>query len=235
MDRASHYRNIYQTKAMDYDLLISKEDYQRNLLPALTALVSLSGAKVVEIGAGTGRFTALLAPLVGSITAFDESAPMLAIAEKKLTASGLRNWALRVASNQKLPATDRSADLCLAGWTLGHLRHWFPDTWVDELTLALSELKRVTKPGGSVVIIETLGSGTETPGAPTAALAQFYSILESEHQFQRMSLRTDFRFDSLDQAERIVRFFFGDEMAERVKRSGSPIVPEWTGIWSLKL
>jgi len=41
--------------------------------------------------------------------------------------------------------------------------------------------------------------------------------------------------ESLDEADRLTRFFFGDELADRVRRENWLILPEDTGIWCLGL
>ncbi len=72
--------DIFQTQAPKYDLLVSREDHQCNLLKCLRSIVSLEGKRVVELGAGTGRLTRQLAPLVQAIEAFDAAGPMLEVA-----------------------------------------------------------------------------------------------------------------------------------------------------------
>jgi hypothetical protein len=84
------------------------------------------------------------------------------------------------------------------------------------------------------MILETLGTGSETPSPPTHGLATYYAWLEEEHGFTRTWLRTDYKFATLDEADMLTRFFFGDELADRVRREALVILPECTGIWSLK-
>ena len=55
---------IYRSQAEGYEALVSREDHLGNLLPAIQKIASLSGKKVVEFGAGTGRLTCQMAPLV---------------------------------------------------------------------------------------------------------------------------------------------------------------------------
>ena len=107
-------REIYRQYPDHYDALVSREDHAGQLLKALRGLVRLEGADVVELGAGTGRVTALLAPLVRSLRAFDLEPAMLELARRKLSELGLRNWQLDVADNARLPVADDSADVSLA-------------------------------------------------------------------------------------------------------------------------
>ena len=225
------FEEIYAQHADAYDALIEREDYQGHLLPALAAITPLDGARVVEFGAGSGRLTRLLAPLVQRIRAFDASAHMLSVAEAHLTAMGVSNWELGVADNKRLSVEDDEADIAIAGWSFGHAVGWFPDSWRDEIGAAVDEMARVLRPGGTAIILETMTTGSETPAPPTEGLATYYHWLETERGFSSTSIRTDYQFESLDEADRLTRFFFGDDLADRVRRANWVILPENTGIW----
>jgi hypothetical protein len=55
--------------------------------------------------------------------------------------------------------------------------------------------------------------------------------MERDHGFTRVSIRTDYQFDSMHEAESLVRFFFGDDMAAQVTENRWIVLPECTGIW----
>ena len=225
------FQAIYASQAEQYDSLVAREDYQGNIIGAFSRIRPLAGLDVVESGAGTGRLTCMLAPLVGSIRAFDASQHMLDVAAAKLRRGGLANWHLAVADSRELPVEDRSADLAIAGWTFGHMTEWHAATWRDEIGRAVGELRRALRPGGTAIILETLGSGRETPEPPNAALASYYAMLEADYGFATTWIRTDYRFESPAEAARLTRFFFGVALAAEVMDDGSAIVPECTGIW----
>ncbi|MFN8373267.1 MAG: class I SAM-dependent methyltransferase [Anaerolineae bacterium] len=229
------FEEIYAYHAAEYDALISREDYQGNLLKTLAAIRPLAGLDVVEMGAGTGRFTRMLAPHVKSIRAYDASQHMLDKAAETLRALGVSNWTVQAADNRAIPAEDGSADLSIAGWSFGHSVAWYPDTWRIEIGKAIGELTRVLRLGGAAVIVETLGTGAETPNPPTPGLAAYYAWLESEHGFTRTAIRTDYQFESLAEAESLARFFFGDAMGDAVIRKQWVILPEYTGVWVKRL
>lgn len=226
-----HFKRIYANQAGQYDAMVSREDYQGNILPALETIRSLSGLDVVELGAGTGRVTRLLAPVVKHIRAFDQSAHMLEIAQATLAAAGYTNCELHAAENSALPVPDSSADLVIAGWSLGHATGWFPEGWRDHIRAALLEMARVSKPDGTLIILETMGTGKETPAPPNQVLADYYAMLESEYGFGYKWIRTDYRFESVLEGEQLTRFFFGDELADWIVTEELQILPECTGIW----
>jgi ubiquinone/menaquinone biosynthesis C-methylase UbiE len=232
-----HFQEIYAQHADWYDELIAREDYQGNILPALNKIVPLAGLEldVVEFGAGTGRLTCMLAPLVNSIRAYDASQHMLNVTTAKLEKMRLHNWTVGVADNRSLPAEDASADLAIEGWSFGHFCGWYPNTWRAEIGRALAEMKRVLRPGGTAIILETLGTGYANPQPPNDDLGAYYGWLGREHNFSSTWIRTDYRFKSLEEAERLTRFFFGDELAAEVVEQNWTILPECTGIWWLKV
>lgn len=226
-----HFETIYASKAELYEALVQREDYQGNILKALQQIRPLAGIDVVEFGAGTGRLTLMLVPHVKSLRAFDGSQHMLDVAIRKLEATGLTDWQAQVADNRSIPAEAASADMAIEGWSFGHFCGWYPDSWRDEAGKAISEMQRVLRPGGTMVLLETMGTGHETPIPPTAGLAEFYTWLEETHGFAHQSIRTDYQFVSLAEAEGLSRFFFGNELADEVARKDWVILPECTGIW----
>jgi len=227
---ADHFIEVYQRHADLYDAMVKREDYQGNLLPALFGAAPLKGAFVVELGAGTGRLTRLLTPHAASVAAFDMSAHMLRTAAATLPKGGA--WSLGVADNAHLPLRAGVADVVLAGWSLGHATGWYPDTWRDVIGAALREMRRVLKPDGVAVILETMGTGY-TEAVPTNdTLAAYYAWLEGEWGFTRQVIRTDYHFASVDEADRLTRFFFGDALADRIRAESLTMLTEHTGVWS---
>ncbi len=225
------FHQIYAAQADAYEAMVAAEDYQGNLWTALEAVRPLAGLDVVELGAGTGRLTLYLAPRVRSISAFDQSAHMLSVTEGKLRAPGLTNVCTGVADNAALPVAAAAADLAIAGWSLGHSCGWFPETWRDVIGQAVGEMLRVLRPGGTAIIFETLGTGTERPGAPTDGLAAYYQLLETTYGFTRTVIQTDYQFTSPEDAAAKTRFFFGDALADRLLAERCSVLPEWTGMW----
>ena len=223
-------REVYARHAEQYDELVRAEDVDGNLLPALRELCPLEGARVVEVGAGTGRLTRLLLEGGAHVDATEGSAAMLEIARRGLGDDP--RLTLQVADARALPCPEARADVGIAGWVFGHLRHWMPQGWRDEIGKALDELARVVRPGGTLVVIETLGTTYTEPAPPNPALAEYYAWLEQDRGFARTAIRTDYHFASVDDASRVLGFFFGEDKAAWPRDHGTPRIPECTGIWS---
>ena len=227
------FDSIFRDQAPKYDVLVSKEDYQKNLLPALMKITSFHRKKVVEFGAGTGRLTIMLAPIVESILAFDSYVPMLKVAEEKLKALNLMNYELKVADHRHVPAESAVADIAISAWAICCLAAFGGQSWQEAVDEGLSEMKRTTMSGGLIVIIETLGTGFSSPHPPDG-LREYYSHLESRG-FQSTWIRTDYLFRSKAEALDLTTFFFGDDPIPAIAEcpEGS-VLPECTGIWWIR-
>ena len=226
------FATIYRDHAEQYDALVSAEDCDEALLPAIEGVTSLAGAHVLEVGAGTGRITRQLLARGARVTGFDRAEPMLEVARRRLGAAGTAGWELHCADAQALPVGEATFDVAIAGWVFGHLRSWMAERWRDAIGRCLDEMDRAIRPGSATIIIETLGTGFEFPRPPTAALAEYYDWLDRARGFTRASVRTDYQFPDVETAARMTGFFFGPAFAERVRREGWTRVPECTGIWS---
>ncbi|MEW6404770.1 MAG: class I SAM-dependent methyltransferase [Chloroflexota bacterium] len=220
---------VYAKYGNEYEALIAREDYQGNILRTLKEITSLESRIVLDLGAGTGRLASLLAPMVAHVHAFDVAADMLRVCREKLAANGLTNWDIQLADHRSLPVDDHSADLAVSGWSVSYLAVWNPDSWRAELEKWLGEMKRVLNGGGYIVLFESLGTGNEAP-VMLGHLKDFYPWLD-EAGFKQKWIRTDYQFESLDEAEYLSRFFFGDELGDKVRENNWVILPECTGVW----
>jgi ubiquinone/menaquinone biosynthesis C-methylase UbiE len=226
-------RQIYQNDGDRYEALIAREDYQHNIENALDEIVKVDGSDVLDLGAGTGRLAVMLAPRAKSVRAFDVSEEMLRVCRQKFEAKDLNNWQVDVADHRSIPVADHSVDLVVSGWSVAYLYVWHPEAWKAELKKWLGEMKRILRPGSFIVLFESLGTGNEAP-IKLEHLKDYYSWLDKAG-FQNKWIRTDYKFESVDEAEELSRFFFGDELGDKVRQNKWVILPECTGVWWKKV
>src|SRR3984957_9321299 len=96
---------------------------------------SVAGLRVLDLGAGTGKLTALLAELGADVTAVEPDEAMLAELRRRLPAvRSLHGPA------EAIPLADGSVDAVLCAQSM----HWF------DMSRALPEIARVLVPGGAL-------------------------------------------------------------------------------------
>jgi SAM-dependent methyltransferase len=104
----------------------------------VSALAIDGGTDVLELGAGTGKFTALLVPTGARITAVEPIAAMRAALERNGPSARVLEG-----TAESIPVTDRSIDVVAVAQAF----HWF------DAEKALVEIHRVLRPRGRLGLI----------------------------------------------------------------------------------
>ncbi len=104
-------------------------------------LGAATGSTIVDVGAGTGKFTRLLVPSGARLVAVEPLVPMRAILHEEVPS------ALAVAGvAERLPVRDDAAD----GIVVAQAFHWF------DADRALEEFQRVLRPTGGLALVWNL-------------------------------------------------------------------------------
>lgn len=112
--------------------------------PAMLALIGdVAGLDVLDVGCGSGFYSAAMAERGGRVTGIDGSASVLRHAEK---AVGDRATLLRHDLEQPLPFADASFDLAVMALVYSH---------VYDREQLLRELRRVLRPGARLLVSTT--------------------------------------------------------------------------------
>ncbi len=227
------FKYIYAHEAQRYDRMVGREDQRGHLMASLMEMVPFDTEEtvVVDFGAGTGRITRLMTLLAKRVYGFDIAPTMIATAHNALEESGMTNWRVGVGDNHAMPLPNACANVVIEGWSFGHAMSWAGENWQADVTTMLNEMRRLLKPNGTAILIETLGTGNKQPHPPTEDLAMLYRWWEEEHGFAHRWIRTDYQFESVQEADDLTRFFFGDELADKLVQEGATLLPECTGIW----
>ncbi|MGZ9583756.1 class I SAM-dependent methyltransferase [Paenibacillus marinisediminis] len=222
------HEQIYQNQTDTYEFMISK---QPELSGVIKDICPFQGLDILDLGAGSGRLSSVLAEDAKSLICTDISSSMLELLEHKLIEQrNVRNWTTVVADHRKLPIADGSVDLVVSGWSISYLANTGNENWEDNLKLIISELYRVLRPNGTIIIFETMGTGTETPNPPEF-LTKYYKALEEDYDFHQKWIRLDYRFTDVEEAKKCTEFFFGEELTKKIVDNQWSTVPECAGIW----
>jgi ubiquinone/menaquinone biosynthesis C-methylase UbiE len=109
-------------------------------------------AAVLDLGCGAGHASFAVAPHAASVTAYDLTREMLAVVEREAAARELPNIATVRGMAEELPFPEAHFDCVISRYSAHH--------WHD-VPAALREVRRILKPGGRVLLIDTAGG--ETP------------------------------------------------------------------------
>ncbi|MDA1008002.1 MAG: metalloregulator ArsR/SmtB family transcription factor [Planctomycetota bacterium] len=98
---------------------------------------------IVDLGCGTGEWSARLAPVVHHVIAVDREQSMLDSAKKRLV--GFSNISFVRAPLESLPLHDGSVDLAICSLVLHH---------IDNPPKVISEALRILRPGGRLLVMD---------------------------------------------------------------------------------
>jgi demethylmenaquinone methyltransferase/2-methoxy-6-polyprenyl-1,4-benzoquinol methylase len=153
-DKQQFLRGIFDRTAPYYEgitrwgFLGSGDWYRRQ---ALLRAGLRPGMRVLDIAAGTGPTARAAVQVLGnakSVVCLDLSLEMLRVSRQRLAASYVQGAA------DNLPVRDDSVDFLTMGFALRH---------VESLEGAFCEYRRVLKPGGKALILDTIKPRHRTP------------------------------------------------------------------------
>ena len=168
---------------------------------AMAAVAEASPRRVLEVGCGTGWFSAAVQEELGAdVVAVDQSERMVEVAR----GSGVD---ARVADVQALPFANEEFDCVVANWMLYHVR---------DLDRGVAEIARVLLPGGRLVAItngkdhllelwEAAGAGDERMGRDFSFGAENGEAVLRRH-FSAVELRDAAGTVRVDEREPIERY-----------------------------
>jgi demethylmenaquinone methyltransferase / 2-methoxy-6-polyprenyl-1,4-benzoquinol methylase len=146
--RAAKVNDLFATVARRYDLLndLQSLGWHRRWKRRLVELANpRPGERALDVCCGTGDIALLLAASGAEVTGLDFSEPMLAIARARTQNSKLKTQNFLQGDALALPFPDGSFDIVTIGYGLRNLAGW---------ESGLSEMNRVLKPGGRLLILD---------------------------------------------------------------------------------
>jgi ubiquinone/menaquinone biosynthesis C-methylase UbiE len=136
-------RAAFDRQARDYDTAVSGRHARRLHGDVLAALDGFELGALLDVGCGTGLLLGRVRELrpAARLAGIDLSEAMLAVARRRLGDGA----DLRLADAEHLPQPDEAVDVVVCVDSFHHYPH---------PAAALSEMRRVTRPGGSLVLGE---------------------------------------------------------------------------------
>lgn len=167
--------------ALAVEKLYSHADVVRRRMLVSQALAAAPGEHLLDVGCGPGFYVAELADTVGvkgSVTGVDSSEVMLDAAARR--AKGLANVELLVGDATDLPVPDGAFDAALSVQVC---------EYIDDTNAALSELHRVLRPGGRIVVWDIDWSTVSWYSADVDRMANVLKAWETHFAHPRLPQR----------------------------------------------
>ena len=213
MPKPEPWPQIYRDAPEIFEAFGQAEDPEGLIAGRVQALAGLAGKRVLEIGCGTGRYSGAWAEHATGYVALEPSPKMLGLARTSCEDSGVH---LVRGRGEGLPFRDESFDRVVATWVLAYLRP-------EACRRVLGEAERVFRKGGGggIWLVENHWTGDFQAlrrreglgGEPGVA-----RLLEA-HGFEAVEVvKTELRFPSALEAERILGALCGPDVAERLRR-----------------
>ena len=146
--RASKVNELFAAIAPRYDLindLQSLGQHRRWKRRVVTYAAPQPGARALDVCCGTGDLAFALAAGGAEVVGLDFSAPMLAVAARRLSGSGVAAPRFMQGDAMHLPFPNAHFDIVTVGYGLRNLVSW---------ETGLNEMVRVAKPGARLLVLD---------------------------------------------------------------------------------
>ena len=145
LSRGENKRGIWgKERRFDPDKISTNVSVLKHFLPVVTRHLAASD-KCLDLGCGTGCFLSLMAPLCKTITGADIVPSFVNECQAMIERKTLSNANVVLLEKDKLPFADGEFDKIIMVDTIHHL---------EEPRHTMSEVTRVLKPGGEILIFE---------------------------------------------------------------------------------
>lgn len=144
------------------------------------------------------------------------------------------NVTFTVADACRIPLPDHEIDIAIYPWSLTSiLSPAWDNNWRDLLTSLLAEARRIVRPHGTIVIIETVNLRDELPWGEVwhPKRREFLSFLETDLAFTRHMFSNDWNFEDARNLRKFGPILFAPKMLRTMIREGTTMLEECAGIW----
>ncbi len=225
---------IYKDYAVNYDDLLSFEDYSNNLTKILLEKIDWQDKVVYEAGIGTGRVTKIYIDKSKHCYGFDREDHMMEKCRINLT-NLMHKITLSNCENLQLRKIQEPVDIFIEGWSFGHTIIENSKKLDIVAKNIINNIIGLVKDDGKIIIIESAGTNSDVPFKVTNQYIKiFLSLLEEKFGFKRNVIETDYVFPDYQTAARVIGFFFGEEMRNDIISNKKKTIKEFTGVWILE-
>lgn len=191
-----------------YEVENSAQDVGGAIWAALSEECPFDGRDVVDVGCGDGFHLPIFARTARSVVGVEPHPPLVVRAKNRISA--LSNVRVVSGPAQRLPLDDSSADLVHA-----RTAYFFGPGCEP----GMREADRVLRPGGALAIVDLDGAASpygpwlcaDEPRYDPAAVEKFFE----DNGFSLTRVVAEWRFESREDLESVLRIEFSAQVAER--------------------
>jgi ubiquinone/menaquinone biosynthesis C-methylase UbiE len=200
---------FYEDEPEVYEILSQSEDIDNRILKTILSDIPFKDSIVLDLGAGTGRFSIPLSLKSKLVCSLDLSKRALHILKRK---SGSKEIGILVGTSSNIPFPNEAFDIAISTWAF--------DPSLPNAENKLAEMLRVTKKGGKIVVVGNYSGGEYYSIrrkflSDSGAHAGYFDEWFTSRKFKRkvMDVRVDLRSKS-----NINRVLSGQPPLEMIKR-----------------
>jgi len=212
-----------------YDKFSHYEDSDNEIFNFIKDEFDLRNKIVLDLGAGTGRFSLLFSQLAKKVFAVESSSKMLEILKRKIKDKEVKNIYPINKDVENLELPDNSIDIIFSSWVLSGIYDWRSNILDYELDIGkkkiesiITNLERLLRRRGLIIVIETAPGqygGELQPiimGSSKDFSGNFTGWLTKRFNFKIIEKDTVFGFGSVDEAARIFGFVYGEKVGKYI-------------------
>jgi ubiquinone/menaquinone biosynthesis C-methylase UbiE len=139
---------FFESQPEIYEILSQSEDSDKRILRTMLADVSFENRIVLDLGAGTGKFSVPLSAKAKLVVSLDKSRGALDILKGK---SKSKRIAVLKGAFSNIPLLDESVDIILATWAF--------NPSLPDAESVFGEMLRVARKGGNMIIVGNCPAG----------------------------------------------------------------------------
>lgn len=212
-----------------YDKFSRYEDSKNQIFEFIKRRVNLKNKIILDLGAGTGRYSILFSLLAKKVYALEPSLVMRNILRQRVKENNIKNLYLINKQAQDFELSNDSIDVIFSSWVLSGIYDWHSNTPKNELrqrkeeiVIIIAKLERILKNGGSIIVIETAPGqygGELQPiimGGREDFSGNFTDWFTNKFGFKSFKKNTVFNFKSASEAAEIFGFVYGNKIREYI-------------------
>jgi len=220
-----------------YDRFSCREDSGNEIFNCIKKRINLKKKIILEIGAGTGRYSFLFCKTAKKVYALEPSPLMRKILNHKKREKNAENLYLINKKVEKLKLPNNSVDIIFSSWVFSGIYNWRVHSLnkalpkrKKQIELILYKLEKFLRKNGYIIVVETAPGyyGGELQfvvmGSKEDFSGNFTNWFAKKFGFKIIERDILFKFKSIKEATEIFGFIYGSKVKRHISKNRIKIV-----------